>query len=420
MPGNKRNKGNKVASIGNVIERLGKTRRVIKKGTDAATSIQAGRAKPTKRATVDGTRGRRRCRTTVSRVASPIPSIDSEEELEEEAEEKREEELVVEEDEREESEEREEGPVVEELEEGEYEVETSAEKMEWPVPKESKIWLRGVSTLPSRPYPHNGLIVKPAGLRALVVDGEYIKVPRQPSSIIGCLCRHYYPGLVPIGDGEEEPAWSWEHWKRAPDTKDKWARVYGSAAERVVNDFWDFFTCAEGMKDEANEVVEVIAKKIVQDMPYEARVDAMVKYFAHERKMLLKKSLARRVHLTRSMYMKAVPSWCNNNLPCYQQIISKWIDPEWRAQHRMASERRALMGGPVHLQGNLNLHAYVQKKNRERGEGQEKLNIFTGLCLSRKSKKPEGGWVNPGAGLRIDAYSGKFKEHNGPDSDPAS
>uniref|UniRef100_A0A8R7QV29 Uncharacterized protein n=1 Tax=Triticum urartu TaxID=4572 RepID=A0A8R7QV29_TRIUA len=262
--------------------------------------------------------------------------------------------------------------------------------MEWPVPKESKIWLRGVSTLPSRPYPHKGLIVKPAGLRALVVDGEDIKVPRQPSSIIGCLCRHYYPGLVPIGDGEEEPAWSWEHWKRAPDTKDKWGRVYGSAAERVVNDFWDFFTCAEGMKDEANEVVEAIAKKIVQDMPYEARVDAVVKYFAQERKMLLKKSLARRVHLTHSMYMK--------------QIISKWIDPEWRAQHRMASERRALMGGP----------------NRERGEGQEKLNTFTGLCLSRKSKKPEGGWVNPGAGLRIDAYSGKFKEHNGPDSDPAS
>ena len=74
--------------------------------------------------------------------------------------------------------------------------------------------------------------------RALVVDGEDIKVSRQPSSIIGCLCRHYYPGLVPIGDGEEEPAWSWEHWKHAPDTKDKWGRVYGSAAERVVNDFW--------------------------------------------------------------------------------------------------------------------------------------------------------------------------------------
>ena len=87
MSGNKRNKGNKVASIGNVIERLGKVRRVIKKGTGAATSIQAGRAKPTQRTTMVGTRGRRRARTIVSRVASPIPSVHSEEESEEEAEE---------------------------------------------------------------------------------------------------------------------------------------------------------------------------------------------------------------------------------------------------------------------------------------------------------------------------------------------
>ncbi|XBI68875.1 hypothetical protein VPH35_048021 [Triticum aestivum] len=155
-------------------------------------------------------------------------------------------------------------------------------------------------------------------------------------------------------------------------------------------------------------------------MHYEGRVDAVVKYFAHERNMLLKKQLAWRVHLTRSMYMKAVPSWCKNKIPCYQQIISRWINPEWRVTHRACSERRALMGGPVHLQGNLNLHAYVQKKNRERGEGEQPLNSFMGLCHSRTSKKPEGGWVNPGAGSRIKAYSGKFKECNGPDSDPAS
>ena len=35
-------------------------------------------------------------------------------------------------------------------------------------------------------------------------------------------------------------------------------------------------------------------------------------------------------------------------------------------------------------------------------------------------KETGRGWVNPGAGLRIDAYSGKFKECNGPDSDRAS
>ena len=58
------------------------------------------------------------------------------------------------------------------------------------------------------------------------------------------------------------------------------------------------------MEDEANDIVEEIAKKVVQDMPYHARVNSVVKYFAYERKMLLPKALARRVHLTRSMYMK--------------------------------------------------------------------------------------------------------------------
>ncbi|KAE8784566.1 hypothetical protein D1007_41799 [Hordeum vulgare] len=260
-------------------------------------------------------------------VASPIPSAHSEEESEEESEEPAVEEREEAEEEREEAkEEREEDLVAEdELEEGEYAVEESAKDIEWPVPKETKIWLRGVSTLPSRPYPHKGIIVKPVGEKAFVFIPETIIPPRQPNTIIGCLCRRHYPGLVSIGDGEEEPTWSWEHWKRARDTKDKWGREYRNAAERVVNGFWDFFTCVEGMEDEANDIVEEIAKKVVQDMPYHDRVNSVVKYFAYERKRLLPKALARRVNLTRSMYMK----------------------------------------------------------NRERGEGEELLNTFTGLCLSR-------------------------------------
>lgn len=153
------NKKKKVARLGNVIERLGKAMGVKKKGTGATRSTQAGRGKPAQRATVDGPRARRVDSMLVPCVASPIPSAHSEEESEEEESE----EPAVEE--REEGEEEREEDLVEEeeLEEGEYAVEESAKDMEWPVPKETKIWLRGVSTLPSRPYPHKGIIVKPAG-----------------------------------------------------------------------------------------------------------------------------------------------------------------------------------------------------------------------------------------------------------------
>ena len=60
------------------------------------------------------------------------------------------------------------------------------------------------------------------------------------------------------------------------------------------------------MEDEGNEVVEEIAKKIVSDLHYEARVDAVVKYFANEHKMLLPKPVAQRVPLTHSMYLKVI------------------------------------------------------------------------------------------------------------------
>lgn len=56
-----------------------------------------------------------------------------------------------------------------------------------------------------------------------------------------------------------------------------------------------------GKEDEGNEVVEEIAKKVVSNMHYEARVDAVVKYFANERKTLLPKLIAWEVHLTHSM-----------------------------------------------------------------------------------------------------------------------
>ncbi|KAI5022325.1 hypothetical protein ZWY2020_059055 [Hordeum vulgare] len=68
----------------------------------------------------------------------------------------------------------------------------------------------------------------------------------------------------------------------------------------------DFFTYLPVMEDEGNEVVEEIAKKIVFNMDYEAHVDVVVKYFANKRKMLIPISVAWRVHLTCSMYLKEV------------------------------------------------------------------------------------------------------------------
>lgn len=83
------------------------------------------------------------------------------------------------------------------------------------------------------------------------------------------------------------------------------------------------------------------------------------------------------------------------------------------------------MSGGTHRQGNLTVPAYVAKKNRERGEGEVPLNTFTALCLTRPRKqfdpnKKGEQWINPCFGLKVGGYSEKFKDVNGPDSDPRS
>ena len=46
------------------------------------------------------------------------------------------------------------------------------------------------------------------------------RLPQSPSGIIGGLCRLNYPGLVTLPNGIIEPAWSWDHYKLAPDFLD--------------------------------------------------------------------------------------------------------------------------------------------------------------------------------------------------------
>jgi hypothetical protein len=56
--------------------------------------------------------------------------------------------------------------------------------------------------------------------------------PRTPATILGCLCRKYFPGLVNIGDRKREPAWSWDRYALAMDDQQH------NKQERVLAEFW--------------------------------------------------------------------------------------------------------------------------------------------------------------------------------------
>jgi len=66
----------------------------------------------------------------------------------------------------------------------------------------------------------------------------------------------------------------------------------------------DFFRCEEGYKAKADAVADKAAKKLVKDMHYEARIQAMIEYHAKILRVWVPKSAVRTMRLTPEQYLK--------------------------------------------------------------------------------------------------------------------
>ena len=66
----------------------------------------------------------------------------------------------------------------------------------------------------------------------------------------------------------------------------------------------DFYRCQEGYEAKAASISEEAAKKLVKDMHYEARVQAIIDYYAQRRRMKIKKEEARTMNLIWEQFLK--------------------------------------------------------------------------------------------------------------------
>ena len=66
----------------------------------------------------------------------------------------------------------------------------------------------------------------------------------------------------------------------------------------------DFYRCQEGYEAKVASISEEAAKKLMKDMHYEARVQAIIDYYAQYRGMKVKKEEARTMNLTREQFLK--------------------------------------------------------------------------------------------------------------------
>ncbi|TVU31239.1 hypothetical protein EJB05_22919, partial [Eragrostis curvula] len=145
---------------------------------------------------------------------------------------------------------------------------------------------------------------------------------RPPNGILGILCRQWYQGVVQY-KGKQEPALTWDHYKVAQDLPDSGGRCFDHKAE------WDFFSCEPGMEEVAARVVNKVCQKLVPDMWYEARIQAVITYHAQVHKTTVNKTQARTMQLTRAQYLLVPPSWLATHHATWEYMARRWCDPEW-------------------------------------------------------------------------------------------
>ena len=66
----------------------------------------------------------------------------------------------------------------------------------------------------------------------------------------------------------------------------------------------DFYRCQEGYKAKAASIFEEAIEKLMKDLHYEARVQAIIDYYDQYRGMKVKKEEARTMNLTREQFLQ--------------------------------------------------------------------------------------------------------------------
>jgi hypothetical protein len=84
----------------------------------------------------------------------------------------------------------------------------------------------------------------------------------------------------------------------------------------------DFFRCEAGYKARMDVVATTSCKKLVLDMHYEARIQAIVTYHGSVLGERMTKTQARTMSLTRDQYLQVKSCMFGTSTPCLNFILS--------------------------------------------------------------------------------------------------
>ncbi|TVU46854.1 hypothetical protein EJB05_06426 [Eragrostis curvula] len=235
--------------------------------------------------------------------------------------------------------------------------------------------------------------------------------------------------MVPLSDGGQEPALTWAHYKRVADVPDEDGRDFRTVADRVVGELWDFFRVEPEWRDRAVRRAYDACPKLITDMHYEARVQAVRTYYAKKLGRKIEKKAARTIWLAAEQYMQVIPWWCASHRDCWEYFVSRWCDPEWQKTHEACRQRRLKMPGPAHHQGNRTLDEYATRWSRAH-EGRECPPLMawamahkgkaTSIEVDYNPEDPPEAYSNPPVHTRLSQYTEMGREKHGPEWNPST
>ncbi|KAF8711204.1 hypothetical protein HU200_029220 [Digitaria exilis] len=258
--------------------------------------------------------------------------------------------------------------------EGEYEPEEEEEEDDEGAEDVPKVWLRGPSTLPPRPPPH--------------------------------LRPEHFPGMVQHA-GKYEPAFHFEHYYSAPDQRDTLGRAYNNKAEWVKAELWV----------RADRNAHRACQKLLHDIHYEVRLQAIVHYHAHYERRKVTKKQAVTMTLEREEFLKA-----------WEKMVDKWCSPKWQEKHNIHRDRRLKMAGPSHHQGTRDLTGYAKAWSATHGN--RDCPQLKAWCLAHMGKAtddihysedtPDSAFTNPTIPPRVSSYTSRSREVHRSDYAPST
>lgn len=216
--------------------------------------------------------------------------------------------------------------------------------------------------MPPVPREEDKVVLTPVGDRQWR-ESFVSKESRSPNGIIGLLIRRNYPGIVTY-KGSRVAAHKVCHYSVVPEPTPNSTQQPTSALHKIETKFWYYFKWADGKEVGAKRVVRNVIKNLLPNAFYEARLQSIIAYHRHVRKVYISRSEACKMYPPVQQYMQAIPYWFATCPNAWRMLAEMWNTPEWIAKSR-AGRARKEKKLRIHRQGSASAARYQRNMEKK-------------------------------------------------------